>query len=152
MSTRKKNRLLNELPTYTGQFKTKTHIQVIKYSLHDFTEKETDDIAEIQSNITNDCVTWIRVSGMIDSDKIIELVKSFDLSMLDARRILTAQYIMSVEEYDNNLLVIMPAVYNVDGKTETEQIALIMGKNYIVTIHESNHPFFNHIYSVKSFR
>ena len=78
---------------------------------------------------------------MTNSDKIIELVKSFDLSMLDAKRMLTTQYIMSVEEYDKNLLIIMPAVYYADGETKTEQIVFIMGKNYIVTIRESNHPF-----------
>ena len=147
MSSRKKNRRLNELPTYTGQFKTKTHIQVIKYSLHEFSEKETDDIAEIQSSIDTDCTTWIRVFGMTDSDKIIELIKSFDLSMLDAKKILTTQYIMSVEEYDKNLLIIMPAVYHVDGEMKTEQIVFIMGKNYVVTIQESNYQFFDHICS-----
>ncbi len=147
MRAQKANRHLNELPTYTGQFKTKTQIQVIQYSSHDLSEKETNNIAEIQSCICPDCVTWIRVSGMSDSNTIIELVKSLDLSMLDAKRILTTQYIMSVEEYDNNLLVIMPSVCYVNGETRTEQVIFILGKNYIVSIHESNYPFFEHIYS-----
>jgi len=84
---------------------------------------------------------------MTDSDKIIELVESFKLSIVDAKRILTTQYIMSVEEYDENLLIIMPAVYHSDGQTKTEQVVFIMGKNYIITIQESNHPFFDHVYS-----
>ncbi len=147
MGSRKKNRHLNELPIYTGRFKTQTHIQVIRYTAHDFSEKETDDIAEIQSNISADSVTWVRVSGMTDSDKIIELVKSFGLSMLDAKRILTTQYLTSVEEYDDNLLVIIPAVYNLNGEAKTDQVVLLMGKNYIVSIHESSHLFFEHVYS-----
>ncbi len=146
MNSQKKNRHLSELPTYIGQFKTKTHVQVIRYSLHGFSEKKTTDIAEIQSNITSDSITWIRVSGMTDSDKIIELVKSFGLCMLDARRILTAQNIMSVDESDKNLLIIMPVVYYAGGETKTEQVVLIMGKNYVVTIQESNHPFFEQVY------
>jgi len=147
MSSRKRNRHLNELPAYTGQFKTKTNIQVIRYASHDFSEKQTNDISDIQSSISSDGVTWVRVSGMTDSNKIIELIKIFDFCIFDAKRILTTQYIMSVEEYDNNLLVIIPAVYNVDGETKTEQVILIIGKNYVVTIQESNHPFFEHIYA-----
>ncbi|MDR1729746.1 MAG: magnesium/cobalt transporter CorA [Prevotellaceae bacterium] len=147
MNPRTRNRRLNELPSYTGQFKTATNIKVIQYTLQSFSEKKTNDITEIQSGINTDCVTWIRVCGMTDSDKIIELTKKFGLSMLDAKRILTIQYIISVEEYDDNLLVIVPAVYNVNGKTKTEQVTLIMGKNYMVTIQESNYPFFEHIYS-----
>ena len=147
MSSRKSNRHLSELPTYTGQFKTKTRIQVINCSLHGFSEKETNDVAEIQSSISSDHTTWIRVSGMTDSDKIIELVKSFDLSLLDAKRILTTQSSMSVEEYDKNLLIMMPALYHAGGETKTEQIVFIMGKNYLVTIQESNHLFFDYTYS-----
>ena len=146
MSSRKRNRHLNEL-TYTGRFKTPTHIQLIRYTSLESSKKEVSDIAEIQSSISDDCITWVRVFGMTDSNKIIELVKSFDRSVLDAKRVLTSQYIMSVEEYDKNLLIIMPAVYHFEGETRTEQLVFLLGKNYIVTIQESNHRFFEHIYS-----
>jgi magnesium transporter len=147
MSRRKKNRHLNDLPTYTGTFNTKTHIQIIQYSLHNFLEKEIEDMAEIRSYIDSSCVTWIRIFGMTDSTQIIELAKSFDLNVLDAKDILTIPHIMSIEEYDKNIFIIIPAVYSIEGELITEQIALIMGKNYVISIQESNHPIFGHIYS-----
>ena len=147
MSHSKKNRNLNELPVYTGQLNTKTHIQVIQYSLHDWSEREASDIAEIRSSINPNCVTWIRVYGMTDSNTIIGLIKSFDLSILDAKDILTTQHIMTVEEYDKNIFIVMPVVYSVEGEIKTEQVALIMGKNYVISIQESNHQLFNHFYA-----
>lgn len=147
MSHRKRNRQLNELPTYTGQFNTPTRIELIQYSLHEYSQKGTPDIKEIQTAINDDCVSWIRVWGMTDADKIIELVKSFGLNVLDAKDILTTQHIMSIEEYDKNIFIVMPVTYHVEGEPFTEQIALIMGKNYLISIKESNHPIFDHIYS-----
>ena len=69
MSSRKRNRHLNELPTHIGQFETKTHIQVIQYNSHNFSKKKTNDITKIQSSITSDSVMCIRVFGMADSNK-----------------------------------------------------------------------------------
>jgi magnesium transporter len=147
MSRRKKNRELNELPTYTGQFNTKTRMKVIQYSLQNFLEKEMTDIEEICSSIKSDCVTWIRVFGMNDSNKIIELIKHFDLNILDAKDILTTQHIMSIEEYDKNIFIVIPVIYYEKDKLKTEQMALIMGKDYLISIQESDFPIFDNIYS-----
>jgi magnesium transporter len=133
------------LPVYTGQFQTQTHIRVLNYSQHDFIEKEMSEIAEIQSIINENCVTWIRVSGMTNAGLIIDLIKSVGLNELDARDILTTQHIMSIEEYDKNIFIVMPVTYTAGEQKITEQVALITGKNYLISIQESEHPLFESI-------
>jgi magnesium transporter len=147
MASRKKNRHLNESPTYTGHFNTKTRITHVTYSPTLFVEKQIENIREIQLPNREECVNWIHVTGMNDPNLIIELVKNFGLNELDAKDILTTQHIMSVEEYDHNIFIVMPVVYSADGNRIVEQLALILGKNYLISIQESSHPLFENIYT-----
>jgi magnesium transporter len=117
----------------------------MNYSLNGFSEKQTNNIQEIQSLINDNCVSWIRVFGMTNAELIINLVKSVGLNELDARDILTTQHIMTIEEYDKKIFVVMPVTYMIDGHKITEQVALITGKNYLISIQESNHPLFESI-------
>lgn len=147
MSHRKKNRHLNELPVYTGQFDIKTHIECITYSSESFSEKKEESVQGVLGNIKDGSVAWVRVYGMTDTQLIIDLVKGVGLDILDAKDILTTQHIMSVEEYEKNVFIVLPVSYSIDGEKYSEQVALIMGKNYLVTIKESDHQLFNGIYS-----
>lgn len=146
MSHRKGNRYLNDHPVYTGQFKTKTHIECVTYSSQNFSEKEAQTAKEALSHIAENCVTWIRVFGMTDIRLIIDLIKGVGLNEWDAKDILTTQHIMSIEEYDKNIFIVLPISYFIDGQKYSEQLAIIMGKNYLISIKESNHSIFDHIY------
>jgi magnesium transporter len=145
MSHHKKNRNLDETPAYTGQFQTKTHIQVLKYSQHSCSEILPQTIDEIPALLDDDSVTWIRVFGMTDAAQIIRLIKHFGLSELDAKDILTTQHIMSIEEYDHNLFAVMPVIDRENGELQTEQLALIVGTHYLITIQESDKLLFETI-------
>lgn len=147
MSNRKKNKYLNELPVYTGEFNTKTRIQCISYSYQNFSDEEVSTPQEALSRIHGDCVTWIRVFGMTDTNLILNLIKEVGLNELDAKDILTTQHIMSIEEYDKNIFMVMPVSYLLGGKRYSEQLAIVMGKNYLITIKESDHPIFDTIYN-----
>ncbi|MDR3268035.1 MAG: magnesium/cobalt transporter CorA [Tannerella sp.] len=146
MSHRKKNSHLNELPAYTGQFETKTRIHYLGYSPDGCFEKQTNNLREIRSLMNEDRVSWVRVFGMNDAGLIIELAKIAGLNVLDAKDILTTQHIMTIEEYEKNIFVILPVLYTVDGQSVVEQVALICGKNYLISIQESDHPLFESIY------
>lgn len=148
MSHRKKNnRHLVEIPVYTGNFNTKTQIQCISYSPQYFSEHVIQTAQEAVSFIKEDCITWIRVSGMTDTQTIIDLIKNVGLNELDAKNILTTQHIMTVKEYDNNIFIILPLSYSINEKGYSEQSAIILGKNYLITITENDNAVFQNIYS-----
>ncbi|GHT75229.1 magnesium transport protein CorA [Bacteroidia bacterium] len=148
MSHRKKNRQLSEIPVYTGQFNTPSRIQLINYSATHYSEKAINSLSEIQSEIQNkEAISWVRVFGMTDSNLIIDLVKSVGLHVLDAKDILTTQHIISLEEYDTNIFIVLPITYSEGNKKKSEQLALILGENYLISIQESDYPLFDDIFS-----
>lgn len=148
MSHRKKNRHLNEIPAYTGEYTTQTHIQYVGYSADAFTEKQLNSVQEIQEAIQKEGVNWIRFCGMKDTSLIIDLVKSVGLNIFDAKDILTTPHIMSIEEYNEAVFLIIPIVYRHEEQIVNEQLAIIMGKNYLISIQESDYPLFDTIYQL----
>ncbi len=151
MSHRRKNRHLSEQPSYTGEFTTPVNIQLINYSDKGFKERylKTEDKFDFKAD--NGSITWIRVHGMSNSKLIIDIVKRAGLSELDAKDILTTEHIMSIEEYPDSIFVVMPVVYRHKNKAVKEQVALIMGGNFLVSIQESDYPLFDNVYqSIKN--
>ncbi len=144
---KQKSTLKNNL-NYTGEKTTPTGIHFIQYSENFFLEQKINDTKEIIPLMQNNYVHWIKVSGMNNPDLIVDLVKKFGLNILDAKDILTPQHIATVEEFDENIFIVLTAVYNKKGDEElyTEHIALILGKNYVISFQESNEPLFDNIY------
>ncbi|MDL2243651.1 magnesium/cobalt transporter CorA [Bacteroidales bacterium OttesenSCG-928-J19] len=144
---KKRNRHLNEQPTYTGQFNVSTRVQLITYSNHSFKEQNLERVDNIRSHFSNKSVSWIRVHGMTDSTKIISLVTALGLDETDAKDILTTQHIAMVEENDTNVFIVVPISYIHEGQVIREQLAFIMGSDYLVSIQESDHTLFRSIYN-----
>lgn len=147
MGRKRKNYHLNEAPVYTGQFKTAMENECLVYSQHAVFEKKGVDLGQIQALIDEEAVAWLHVRGMTDADFIIRLAKSFGLSELDAKDILTTQHLITIEEYDRNIFIVLPVTYIHEGESVTEQVAIIAGENYLVSIQESSYPLFEGIRS-----
>jgi magnesium transporter len=142
MGRKRKNSNLNEAPVYTGPFRTAMQCECLVYSPHAIFEKKVSEVDEIQALVGAEAVSWIHVKGMTDADFIIRLAKSFGLSELDAKDILTTQHLITIEEYDQNIFIVLPVTYTREEETVTEQLAIIVGANYLVSIQESDHPLF----------
>lgn len=125
----------------------KPHIRHIVYSAQGFSESEPDEIRSIFPLTEKEGeIHWIHLSGVSDREVIVSLVRDLGMNELDAKDILSKRHIMTVEEYDRNIFIILPVSYHLNKKRRfTEQVALIMGKNYLVTIQESNHLLFERI-------
>lgn len=147
MGRHKKNRSLNELPAYTGHFKTPTTIYQINYSPTGFEEKDINKVPDINILKDENSVSWIRVHGMSDAKMIIDLIQCVGLSELDARDILTTQHIMSIEEYAETVFIVIPVTYTQNDKTSSEQFCFILGRNFLITIQESDFSLFDTIYN-----
>ncbi len=139
---------LSSNPFYTGHIQIPTHIQLIQYNHGQFEERQIMDDKNLTSCIKTDYVNWIRVTGMTDPERIIQLTKEFGLNVMDAKDILTTQHIISIEEYDDNIFIVLPATYyNANQEETTEHLAFILGKNYLISFQESNYPLFENIFN-----
>ncbi len=147
---RNKHLQLHDKINYIGDKPTPTNIHFIKYSENEFFEQKTNQIQTIIDQIHGDYVHWIRVTGMNNPELIINLAKNFGLNNLDARDILNSEHIASVEEFDDNIFIVLSGVYQ-DMKQQnelmTEHIALILGKNYVVSFQETDVDLFENIYN-----
>ncbi len=133
---------------YTGENETPTNVHFIRYSATGFHEQEIKDIHDIKQQMKPDDVHWIDVTGMNNPELIVGLVKAFGLNILDAKDILTPQHIVIVEEFDDNIFIVLTVVYyNKHNELSTEHMALILGQNYVISFRETREPFFENIYN-----
>lgn len=132
---------------YTGHKHTSTVVQFIQYSSDTFQEKKTDDIREIISSMKENCVNWIRVTGMSNPELIADIVKDFGLDVLDAKDVLTPEHISTIEESDKTIFFVLTAIYcNSEHQITTEHISLILGQHFVISFQESEGLFFENIY------
>lgn len=133
---------------YTGKSAIPTDIHFVQYNESSFIDKKTNKIQEILPLTKEGFTTWIQVTGMSDPDLIIALIKDLGLNTMYVKDILTAQHITTVEEYDEDICVILPAIYyNEKDKINKEHLALIIGKDYVISFQESDYPLFESVYT-----
>ncbi|MDR3061895.1 MAG: magnesium/cobalt transporter CorA [Dysgonamonadaceae bacterium] len=147
MRRKMRNRNLSSKITYTGTNKTPTNIQFIQYNELSHTEKTISEIQDIVSQINDQTVSWIRVTGLNDPELIIRLVKKFGLNIMDAKDVLSVYQIITVEEYDKNVFIALPVQYYNNDQDVIEHVALILGENYVISFQESDNPLFDSIHA-----
>jgi len=87
--------------------------------------------------LSNDSISWIDIVGLGNEDKLQELGEIFHLHPLTLEDIVSIPQRPKVEECDNYILIIVPMAILIDHQGFLlEQISLIVGKNYILTVQE----------------
>lgn len=133
---------------YTGHKHTPTDVHFIQYSSNTFHEQKTSDIRQIICGMKENTTNWIRVTGMSNQDLIIDIVKDFGLNVLDAKDVLTPEHIVTIEEFDETIFLVLTAIYySPESVLKTEHISLILGANFVISFQESEEPFFENIYN-----
>lgn len=131
-----------------GQSLTKTKVLALSYSTGCCAEKSVQNLDEISAMLEDaNIVTWLRVFGMSDFNWIISLLRMVGLDERDADNILTSPRIVSVDEDERSLYAVVPVVFRNDGVLVSEQVALIVGTNYLITIQDHDHPLFDELYA-----
>ncbi len=147
MSRPKKQNQLNSPLVYTGHYKTPLQIHYVSYFEDNIKEKELHSIVEILPILNTDQgIKWISIYGMSDSKDILELMKGIGVSMLDAKDILTTQDAVSVEEYHDHVVIVVPVVRRKGKELVSEQVSLVMGHDFVLTIQESDAKLFNNVH------
>ncbi|MCG8381604.1 MAG: magnesium/cobalt transporter CorA [Gammaproteobacteria bacterium] len=108
-------------------------IRLIDYSAIDFLEKDLATIEECKAYLDNVSNTWIHLQGPADVNTIKNVGDIFGLHSLALEDIINTGQRPKVEEYDEQLFVILSTPYLHNRKAHVEQVSIFIGKNYIIS-------------------
>lgn len=131
---------------HIGKQKTETvRISIIDYDLSDLTEKTLNSPEDCIPFIKKDTVSWINIDGLHDPETISTIGKIFDLHPLLLEDVLNTNHRPKVEEFDDYIFLSLKMLdLDKDKNAVTsEQVSLILGKNWLLSFQEQEGDIFN---------
>ena len=115
---------------------TSVRVTVMDYGPDHLVEREVHDIAEILPFCDTESVTWINVEGLSDIPFLERLGHAFGLHPLTLEDVLNCGQRPKIENYSTYEFVVMKSFDVVDGSLESEQISIVFGANFVLTLQE----------------
>ncbi len=146
----KKSGLPPGTPVYIGEtVNSPVKIHLIDYDEESFQEKELEKIEDAFAFKDTASVSWINVSGVHQVDVIEKIGKHFDLHSLVIEDIANTEQRPKVEDYGDYLFIVLKML-SVDSSTKivkTEQVSLVLGKNYVLSFQQDVGDVFDNVRS-----
>ena len=133
---------------YTGEERTDpVQITVIDYDETHLREEAAQTIKACLPFTETATVTWIHIEGVHDTQIIEEIGTYFGIHSLVLEDLMTPTQLPKIEVYEDHAFIILK---NLDCDTATlsvsrEQISLIIGKNFIISLQEGSEKLFTPI-------
>lgn len=92
-------------------------------------------------------VTWINVNGLNNAKHLEEMGECFHLHPLVLEDILNTDQRPKLDDYSDYLFIVLKMLQAQEGQEEAdiEQVSLILGPNYVISLHETNQDIFGGI-------
>jgi magnesium transporter len=122
-------------------------ISLIEYNQTEFSELCYLDIDSAIENRKQNCVSWLNIDGLHETDLISATGIKYNLHPLVLEDILNTDNRPKVEEFDDHLFVSLKMIH-VNQKLkeiESEQISFILGKNWLVSFQEQEGDIFGQV-------
>jgi magnesium transporter len=113
----------------------KPRIKVMAYDRDTITERNIEDVRDIEALLPKYRVVWVNVVGLGDAGVIEELGRIFKLHRLALEDVVNIDQRPKVEHYGDYMFIVvrMPAV---EERLSTEQFSMFLGPNFVVTFDE----------------
>lgn len=125
---------------YVGEERVEpVRITIIDYDETHLQEAEVQTVEECLPFIDTETVTWIQVQGIHETPIIEEIGKHFGVNSLVLEDLMNPSHLPKIEVYENYVFIVLKSLdYNVtDSRVSREQISLIVGANFVITLQES---------------
>ncbi len=119
-------------------------ITLVEYSPEFYSEKTLTSLKELPSIEETPTIKWLNITGLHKIELLEEIGSYFDIHPLALEDILNTTERPKLEKYENYLFFILKrfALSDKSGEIEEEQVALILGENYLLSFEEKeNHSF-----------
>jgi magnesium transporter len=131
---------------HVGLKKTdKTQLEKIEYNSKEFKQEKCLSIEECLKFDYDNSVKWINIDGLHETNIIAEIGKSFNIHNLLLEDILDTNHRPKAEEFDDYLFFTLKMLA-VDKKKKiitSEQVSIILGKDWVLTFQEKPGDVFN---------
>lgn len=134
-----KNNFLSEKLTYNGDERTATHVHLVSYNSAGMTVSDNAEIDASALSLDPASVSWVRVHGLKDTERIRALCAAFGIDFLVVQDILNVDHPSKVEEYERYNFVV--AKYSCHG--EMAHISLVQGENFVLSFSETETALFD---------
>ncbi len=119
-------------------------ISNISYTPGFYNENHAVDVNNLAKEITEDKFHWININSLYDLNLLEKVGKHFGLHNLLLEDILQTEHIPKYEEFDKHLFITLKMIsVTEEGKIEFEQVAVVLGKNYVISFQEQPGDFFD---------
>lgn len=110
---------------------------VFSYNASTLEEKKFNNENECKAYKQNDKVTWINVDGL-KKDEVENLCLHYDIHGLVIEDILSVGQRAKMDETGDIIFCLLPMLYYNEGSgiIETEQVSIVMGKNFVISFQE----------------
>lgn len=128
--------------------KAKTKITVIDYDKKTFSELEVEGLKECIPYKEKPTITWINIDGIENTEILKDLGEYFNIHPLTLEDILNTDQRPKLEDFENYIYIILKMLsYDNEKEDEisSEQVSLILGKNYVISLQESEGDIFDPI-------
>jgi magnesium transporter len=113
----------------------KPHVTLIRYGPDEIDEQEIADVAALKDVAGKSPVTWVNIEGLGDIELIGRIGEIFGLHRLALEDVVNVHQRPKVEEYEGHAFIVARMALG-PGSPETEQIAMFLGDNFVLTFQE----------------
>ncbi len=119
---------------------TEISVKVFDYSPDFFEEKLFANVRDCYDFRESQHISWINIDGIRKKD-VEEVCKHFGIHMLITEDIISVGQRPKMDEMDPVLYCLLNMLYFNDrtGAVETEQISIVLGKDFVLTFQEDTH-------------
>jgi len=133
---------------HIGERKTeKPRIRFIAYNEERFEEKDLGSIEECSLSKPEPSITWLNIDGIHQVELVEKLGKIFHLHPLALEDVLNTDQRPKFDDYEQCICVILKMLTYNDKKNQLkiEQVSLIVGPTFVVSLQESEGDVFDQI-------
>ncbi len=125
---------------YIGKEKenSKAIIEVMDYSPTKLIEHKTDKVDEVFKYKDTKTISWLNVTGIHDKETIKKIGEHYKLHPLLLEDLMNTRQRPKLEIYKNEIFMVLKMIYYNEEKQQidTEQVSLIVGKNFLISFLE----------------
>lgn len=124
----------------------KSNIRLYSYNENDFSVTEKIDSEKINDYLDSDNhVLWFNLDGLHEVEQISTIGKKLCLSPMILEDIMNTDERPRLTEDGNNIVIILKCIFydKISKMLKTDQITIILGKNFVFSIQELPSDYFN---------
>jgi len=134
---------------YIGKLqRTPTTIEVISYSEQEIKREKVSAIESLRPFLSTASFKWIQIAGLHDVAMLQQIEELFQIDALDMEAIANTTERPDIQEHERYIFVVLKSMRIASETQEAtiEQISIIIGKDYLISFHETSPAMFEPLY------